>query len=271
MDSQKEKTKIFVNKLGFSFGRPGGIWDSRMVDWKDYDLWVILRGKGILQTSEGTFNLLPGNCLVLRPWKKYIFKNDTQNPITLFYIHYNYMDLNMDIIPPDKIELPLFYRYIDELEFLKMSINRIYDAYKKNNIEDCNTWLETILKEIGTQHKKDKLTSSKTEQKKIFNTLCEEINKYPGNSHKVSELARKTHYNYEYFFRIFKKYNGISPGEFIIQARIKAAKRLLHFTDESVGQIADILNYSSSYSFSRQFRKKTGATPSEYRKLANKG
>jgi AraC-like DNA-binding protein len=177
----------------------------------------------------------------------------------------------MDVIPSDKIKLPPFYRHIDELELLQKLIDRIYDAYNKNNIEDCNFWLEAILKEIDTQHTKNKLSSSKIEQKHMLNNLCEKINKYPGDFYKVSELAKKNHYNKEYFSRLFKKYKNISPREFIIRARINAAKRLLHLTNEPIGQIADILNYSSSYSFSKQFRKKTGATPSEYRKLVNKG
>jgi AraC-like DNA-binding protein len=271
INPEKSKTKILVNQLGFIHNQPGNIWDSRMVDWKDYDLWIILGGRSILRTPESTFNLLPGDCLVLRPWEKYWFKNNTQKRITLFYIHYDYIDSNMDVIPPDKIEPPLFYRHTDELESLEKLIDRIYISYKENNIEDCNFWLETILKGVDALYKENNLPSPKPEQKRIINSLCEEINKYPGNSYKVPELAKKIHYNHDHFSRLFKKYKNISPGKFIIQARIKAAKRLLHLTNEPIGQIADILNYSSSYSFSKQFHKKTGATPSEYRKLVKKG
>jgi AraC-like DNA-binding protein len=251
MEPQKEKIGVSLNKLGFKNALPEYTWDSRMYDGKDYDLWIILGGRGILRTPNGTFNLLAGDCLILRPWEKYYFKNNTQKIITTFYIHYDYIDSNMDVIPPDKTKPPLFYRHIEELALLKK-------------------WLEAILEEIDIQHQEDKLSSSKIERKYIFDTLCEEINKYPGDSYKVTELAKKNHYNYEYFSRLFKKYKGISPGEFIIRARINAAKRLLHLTNEPIGQIADILNYSDSYSFSKQFHKKTGATPSEYRKLVKK-
>jgi AraC-like DNA-binding protein len=269
MDSQKEKTRVLMNQLGFKNALPGYTWDSRMFDWKDYDLWIILGGKGILRTPDGTFNLLPGDCLLLRPGEEYFFKNNTQNIVNIFYIHYDYIDSNMDIIPSDKIKLPPFYRHIDELAFLYKLIDRIYESHK-NKEKTYNLWLEAILAEIDSQHQKDKLASFEVEQKYIFTTLCEEINKYPGDSYKVSELAKKNHYSYEYFSLLFKKYEGISPGKFIIRARIRAAKRLLHLTDEPIGRIAEILNYNDSYSFSKQFHKKTGATPSEYRKLVNK-
>jgi AraC-like DNA-binding protein len=265
-----EKIKIFVNQLGYSHARPGSIWDSRMVEWKDYDLWIILGGKCTLETPDGSRELIRGDCLTLRPGKKYFSKNNTQKPLHLFYIHYNYIDSNMNIIPSDKIKLPPFYNHIDELELLQKLIDRINDAYKDNNIEDCNFWLGAILKEIDTRNKRDKLSSLKTKQKYIFDTLCEEINKYPGNSYRVSELAKKLHYSYHYFSRLFKKSKGMSLSELVIQARIKAAKRLLHMTDEPIGRIAGILNYNDSYSFSKQFHKKTGATPSEYRKLVKK-
>jgi AraC family transcriptional regulator of arabinose operon len=270
INPEKSKTKIFVNKLGFTEGRPGGTWDSRMVDWKDYDLWIILGGGSTLRTPNGTLELLPGDCLLLRPEEKYISKNNTQKPFNLFYIHFDYVDSNMNIISPNKIAPPPFYRHIDELEFFQELIAMTYDAYRKNNIEDCNFWFKAILEKVNNQNQKHKLFDFKTGQERIFNTLCEEISKYPGNSYKIPMLAKKLHYSYQHFSRLFKKYRGMSPAKFIIQARIKAAKRLLHITDEPIGRIADILNYNDSYSFSKQFHKKTGVTPSEYRKLINK-
>jgi AraC-like DNA-binding protein len=271
MNLQKEKIKTVVNQLELTNTPPGYIWDSRMFDWKDCDLWIILGGRGILRTPDDTLELLPGDCLLLRPEEKYFFKNNTQNIVNTFYVHYDYVDSNMNIISPDKIKLPPFYRHItDEFEFLYYLIDRIDESHKNNDRNACNLWLEAILEEIDRQHEKNKLSNLKIKQKQIFNTLCGGINKNPGNSYKIPELAKKVHYNHQYFSSLFKKYKGISPSEFIIQARIKAAKRLLHLTDEPIGQIADILNYSDIYSFSKQFRKKTGATPSEYRKLVNK-
>jgi AraC-like DNA-binding protein len=267
---KKSKTKTFVNQLGFAHCQPGYIWDSRMFNWKDYDLWIFLGGSGILQTSKNVLEISRGDCLTLRPRKKYIFKNNIKTKATLFYIHYNYLDDNMNIVTPDKTKLPPFYLHIDDIELLSRLITKTHAAYKKNNIEDYNFWFEAILKETNGQYQKNKLSSSRIKQRWIFNALCEEIDKYPGNSYRVSELAKKLHYNYQYFSRLFKKYSGMPPSEFLIQTRIKAAKRLLRMTDDPIGRIADILNYNDSYSFSKQFHKKTGATPSEYRKLVNK-
>jgi hypothetical protein len=67
INPEKLKTKIVVNQLGFSNPSAGYIWDSRMFDWKDYDLWIILGGKGVLQTADDTFNLQRGTCISLKP------------------------------------------------------------------------------------------------------------------------------------------------------------------------------------------------------------
>ena len=51
----------------------------------------------------------------------------------------------------------------------------------------------------------------------------------------------------------------------INRSRMEYAEYLLVYTDQSVGQIADELGYSSDVQFIQQFNKFTGQTPGKYR------
>jgi AraC family L-rhamnose operon transcriptional activator RhaR/AraC family L-rhamnose operon regulatory protein RhaS len=53
----------------------------------------------------------------------------------------------------------------------------------------------------------------------------------------------------------------------INQIRLEKAKRLLSVTNESVTRIAFLLGFSDSNYFSVYFKKHTGLSPREYRKL----
>ena len=64
----------------------------------------------------------------------------------------------------------------------------------------------------------------------------------------------------------FQKMTGISPIEYIQQFRIvKAAEHLLH-TNQSIKEISTAVGIENPEYFATLFKKKTGFTPTEYRK-----
>lgn len=67
----------------------------------------------------------------------------------------------------------------------------------------------------------------------------------------------------------FKAETGINLNDFIMQEKIKEAKRLLRYSDKTLLTISSYLGFSSQSHFSHVFKKYTGKTPNEYRELHN--
>jgi two-component system response regulator YesN len=66
--------------------------------------------------------------------------------------------------------------------------------------------------------------------------------------------------------KIFKKYTGDSPIDYLIKLRIEKAKRyLIDDSEMMLRHIAEITGFSDQYYFSRVFKSMTGKSPSEYR------
>ena len=83
----------------------------------------------------------------------------------------------------------------------------------------------------------------------------------------TSEIARKAHMSYGYFSRCFHDIIGISFSDYCIQLRINKAKDYLLSTDEPIQKISFCVGYNDEKYFSRLFKKITGYSPSDYRKL----
>jgi transcriptional regulator GlxA family with amidase domain len=81
----------------------------------------------------------------------------------------------------------------------------------------------------------------------------------------VAGMARELCLSEDHFIRLFRQRFGQTPGRYLIQARVDRARHLLRFSSHSIKQIAAILGYREPYFFSRQFRQRTGLTPSVYR------
>ena len=73
-----------------------------------------------------------------------------------------------------------------------------------------------------------------------------------------------------HFQRQFKATYHIAPHEYIFILRMQKAKALLTDTTRTITDIAIECGYQDPNLFSRQFRKHTGASPSEYRKRSKR-
>lgn len=83
----------------------------------------------------------------------------------------------------------------------------------------------------------------------------------------VESVADYLKINPTYLSKLFAKETGSSFKEFIIHARVNAAKNMLTYSDFSYMEIALSLGFSSQSAFIRTFGKVTGMTPGKYRTL----
>ncbi len=81
-------------------------------------------------------------------------------------------------------------------------------------------------------------------------------------------LARRESMSREHFCRLFKRYVGVTPIQYLTSLRMFHAKHLLVMNKESMEAIAARCGYQNVNYFYMAFRKHTGVTPSSYRKGA---
>lgn len=85
---------------------------------------------------------------------------------------------------------------------------------------------------------------------------------------KYSEyISKALHHNYTYLSNQFTRRNGISIRHFIILQKVERVKEMLLDDELTLCEIAYLLDYSSAAHLSGQFKKVTGITPTQYRRL----
>ncbi|MGE7764945.1 bifunctional transcriptional activator/DNA repair enzyme AdaA [Peribacillus sp. NPDC096540] len=82
----------------------------------------------------------------------------------------------------------------------------------------------------------------------------------------LNTLADISHGSPYHLQRLFKRVKGLSPTEYIQQLRLEKAIRMLESSEQPVTEIGLAVGFSSTPYFITLFKKKTGNTPSGYRK-----
>lgn len=78
-------------------------------------------------------------------------------------------------------------------------------------------------------------------------------------------LADKTGQEYTFLSSLFSKTEGITIEHYIILQRIEKVKEYLKYDELTLSEISYKLGYSSVQHLSRQFKKNTGLTASEFK------
>jgi AraC-like DNA-binding protein len=81
----------------------------------------------------------------------------------------------------------------------------------------------------------------------------------------VGALAQQFGCSRSHFTRLFTALTGVSPHQYVLHARITLAQELLAHTSLTVGEVATETGFSSIHHFCRQFRQRTGITPTAWR------
>lgn len=116
---------------------------------------------------------------------------------------------------------------------------------------------------IAAQQNTPKSQNTKVEWQQIINYIDTNFH----NDIDFKELARRHNYSFDRFRHIFREHFGISIYAYLTSQRINLAKRLLKSSNFSIARIAYDCGFNSSSQFTNIFKKHTGLTPKEYRKI----
>ena len=81
----------------------------------------------------------------------------------------------------------------------------------------------------------------------------------------LEELAKRARISPSSFKRAFKAVTGTSPIEYVLQTRLARACHLLRDPERNVTEAALAAGFNDSNYFARQFRRRMGCTPREWR------
>ena len=116
----------------------------------------------------------------------------------------------------------------------------------------------------GTEENDGNEDPSHGRMREVAAYLCE----HAGEQITLAEVAAHFAVSPSHLSRVFHRETGFGVREYLIHYRIRQACDLLLNSELTVTQIADRCGFSDSNYFGDAFKKATGLSPREYRKLS---
>lgn len=144
------------------------------------------------------------------------------------------------------------------------------------NYEDTDSlMIESLENRIAIQLLRDS-NSEFAINRNYQNNLQESVHKaikfietYYSSNIKVKDICDALYISPPHLHKIFLKFAGKTPYQYIMECRHKKAKEMLETTGASIEEIARQSGFVNTPHFSTTFRQKEGMSPLEYKKLVN--
>ncbi len=264
------------------FGKGGSIrcpagW-ALTLDWsrqlEDFDLWFVWAGKGRVVMADGAvIPLQRGTVLWMRPGGVYIADQDPADHLGVAYQHFRIPSLSVEELGliPEQVQLSdvVFFEQVFKRVISLVNGHRLrLPGARRGHLDSARPLFHVLLAEYISPPLRS--VGRHPAEAKIRRQM-ERILESPGALPSVAAMAAEAGYQRDHYRKIFRQLSGLSPKEWLLTVRIDSACDLLMETPMSVSEIADRLGYEDVYHFSKQFKLRTGTSPSGYRRGGRRG
>lgn len=241
-----------------------------------YEIIQVIKGKGSIVIGQNRYPYTPGGVYIIKAFllhsscvreQPYIRSKLSINASCIDEI-LNHLDLNEYFAPllqqNNGVYLPLSPQIANQVDELLKHLAECFESQDMESDAVGLSLLLNLLTFLRTEY------NSGVRSPPLPNTPISRVIKYINLN--ISEqltldtIAKSNNISKFYLCKLFKKEQGISIMNFILNQRLMLVKNQLRVTSLSCSDIAMAIGFSNFSSFCQQFKKKEGMTPSEYRR-----
>ena len=243
---------------------------SRGRTLQEYQLLYIVKGRGeLVLEGSGRYNISAGDMFMLFPGQWHTYKPADDSGWSEYWI--GFRGENID----NRVERGFFsahspiYQigYNQQMEQLYREAIDIADSQPPFFQQLLAGVVNHILGLMFMTMHSNRLTGSQGSAPELMTRAKHYIEQAVESDVKMPQIAKRLNISYSAFRHLFKLYTGISPARYLTDLRLYRAKELLRRSDISVKEISYILRFGSPEYFTTMFKRNTGLTPSQYRKI----
>jgi AraC family transcriptional regulator of arabinose operon len=242
-------------------------WSMSGLTNRQYVFWIVVDGRGTLRAATDTIALRRGVCVVSPLRDAHDGVQAADHLLHIPWTVYEYLDQStgqavVPTRPPKRV------RPAEDVDVLRALTERAVDAHfgGPGRAHEASLWMQAALLEVERLDQAPTLYGTQRELFSRIDELSQKVRRAPGAPYTLDSMAAAVHYTPDHLVRLFRKYKGVTPVEYVIRCRMELAQQLLLFSGLPVRRIAETAGYRDVAHFSRQFSRRIGMPPSAFRR-----
>lgn len=226
-------------------------------------LEFVAKGGGLLTLRGRKYRLRPGLVFAYGPDIPHLIVNDRHDSMVKYYVDF----------VGEKAERLVAHSPLSGGKAVQVSApNQVYEIFEMllvNGLENsrhsqaiCGNLIELLLLKItekAVAEGQDDLRALISYQRA---RTC--IAEHYASLKNLDEVARATHINISYLCRLFRRFDHSTPYQYLLKLKMHRAAELLLRPGTLVKEVADQLQFSDPYNFSRGFKAVFGMAPEKF-------
>lgn len=255
-----EKSEPFyISLAGITYEDP--LYKIQRANSPIYNIEYVISGKGWIEIDNRIIEVNSGDMYMLPEGIKHTYYSDSINPWRKIWFN-GCGHLYEQLIVLYGLKNIYHFPNLNGYNVLNKLISICAD--KSLSVDEINRKGTLIFTEIILMMYKHKNSETKISSDAII--LKNYIDAHPKENISIKTLSKLIFKSESQTNRIFKKNFSITPYEYILNNKISRAKLILQNSNISIKEISFMLGFSDEHYFSNIFKKKTGISPSAYKK-----
>ncbi|HEY0828406.1 MAG TPA: AraC family transcriptional regulator [Bacilli bacterium] len=245
---------------GSGYLPPDSDWAMDYHTHNEFEMHFITEGKGINKLQSEELELYPDIIYLAPPQEVHKQWVDRTNPMGLYYLLF---EISSGDTP---FHLPRIYSHIPHLKMEMASIVQLQRAGSKGNLFRSQLKMIELIWKIIEPHIFNQ--KSETQPDKGYHYIEQAITYIQQRVTSplgIDEIAEACHLSSRHLCRLFSQTTNMSIHSYIQNERFIWASSQLEHTIFSIGEISEMMNFSSAQYFCRWFRSIAAVSPGEYR------
>lgn len=235
-----------------------------------FEFFIITQGSALHTFKGETVSLNKGTLCLIAPYEQHQFHTSEVSPI-----HFN-VAINSSVFKElcDALDPGAYNALINgnryytmnksEFEYFKFLTEMLLASEEQRLVMLIKTITANVITQLVS------LAEGEDKRPEWFRIFCDKIKSSDYFLRPVSQLYKLVPYSQPILNSTFKQYMGETLISYLTKMRINYAANLLACSNYSILEISEQTNYNSLSHFNHTFKKCTGYTPSEYRRMFGK-
>jgi AraC-like DNA-binding protein len=259
-----QRLPFYIHNCGHFYANQGYYTEREGLD--NYLLIYTVSGNGILQYKGAEYMLKPGEVFIISCVDHHFYRTGPEGTWEIKWVHFNGSACRsyLDLIAAESsciVSLP-------DPSFVERSLDEMPELIIKNDILS-DARLSMLMTGIITEIVANRLSPANNrkyqQHSEIIGTAADYIKANYARDINMDAILKRVHISEYHFIRLFKKYTGMSPYEYLINYRVNKSKALLKETGLTINEISFKVGFNNVNNFIRDFKKLVGTTPLKYR------